>query len=57
MYSFGFNAFWHPAMKSYVRDFPARLTTAPAFAYLQKTSSAVPIVSTAKPTTPAPSPN
>ena len=22
MYFFGFNGFWHPAMKSFVRDFP-----------------------------------
>ena len=49
MSSFGFNAFWHPAMKAFVRDFPARLSTAPAFAYLQNTASAQPIVSTAKP--------
>jgi tyrosine-protein phosphatase SIW14 len=32
MYFFGFNGFWHPAMKSYIRDFPARLKTAPALA-------------------------
>jgi protein tyrosine phosphatase (PTP) superfamily phosphohydrolase (DUF442 family) len=31
MYYFGFNAFWHPAMKSFVRGFPARLNSAPAF--------------------------
>jgi hypothetical protein len=30
MYFFGFNGFWHPSMKSFVRDFPARLKTAPA---------------------------
>lgn len=30
MYKFGFNGFWHPAMRSFVRDFPARLGTAPA---------------------------
>lgn len=35
MNHFGFNAFWHPAMKSFVRDFPARLNSAPAFAALQ----------------------
>ena len=27
---FGFNGFWHPAMKSYIRDFPSKLKTAPA---------------------------
>lgn len=32
MYFFGFNGMWHPSMKSYVRDFPARLKTAPALA-------------------------
>jgi protein tyrosine/serine phosphatase len=30
MYFFGFNGFWHPSMKSFIRDFPARLRTAPA---------------------------
>jgi len=33
MYFFGFNGFWHPSMKSFIRDFPARLQTAPALAY------------------------
>jgi protein tyrosine/serine phosphatase len=32
MYHFGFNGFWHPSMTAFVRDFPARLTTAPALA-------------------------
>lgn len=32
MYFFGFNGFWHPAMKSYIRDFPEKLKTAPALA-------------------------
>jgi len=32
MYFFGFNGFWHPSMKSYIRDFPAKLKTAPALA-------------------------
>jgi tyrosine-protein phosphatase SIW14 len=48
MNSFGFNGFWHPAMKSFVRDFPARLTSAPAFASLQDSKSPAPIVSGAK---------
>ena len=30
MYFFGFNGFWHPSMKSFIRDFPARLKSAPA---------------------------
>ena len=32
MYFFGFNGFWHPSMKSFIRDFPSRLKTAPALA-------------------------
>src|SRR5499427_198499 len=32
MYFFGFNGFWHPSMKSFIRDFPALLQTAPALA-------------------------
>jgi protein tyrosine phosphatase (PTP) superfamily phosphohydrolase (DUF442 family) len=32
MYFFGFNGFWHPSMISFVRDFPARLATAPSLA-------------------------
>ena len=27
MYFFGFNGFWHPAMRTFVRDFPNHLTT------------------------------
>ncbi len=30
MHFFGFNGFLHPSMKSFVRDFPARLKNAPA---------------------------
>src|SRR5215467_6914726 len=32
MYFFGFNGFWHPQMKSFIFDFPARLKTAPDLA-------------------------
>jgi tyrosine-protein phosphatase SIW14 len=32
MFFFGFNGLWHPSMKSFIRDFPARLETAPALA-------------------------
>lgn len=39
MYFFGFNGFWHPTMKSFVRGFPARLNSEPAFASLVKTST------------------
>ena len=34
MYAFGFNGRWHPSMISFVRDFPARLDSAPALASL-----------------------
>src|SRR5713101_7105166 len=39
MYFFGFNGVWHPSMKSFVRDFPARLNSAPALAPLRTPSS------------------
>src|SRR5260370_21147365 len=39
MYFFGFNGFWHPAMKSFIRDFPARLNSSPALAPLRGRSS------------------
>ena len=35
LYSFGFHGFWHPGMRSYVREFPARFASAPAFAPLR----------------------
>jgi tyrosine-protein phosphatase SIW14 len=44
MNRFGFNGFWHPAMKAFVRDFPARLSSAPAFASLPDARSPAPIV-------------
>ena len=43
MYYFGFNGFWHPGMISFVRNFPARLTSVPELAPL---SSPTPSVST-----------
>jgi protein tyrosine/serine phosphatase len=36
MYFFGFNGFFHPAMKSYIADFPAKLKTAPDLAPFEK---------------------
>ena len=39
MYFFGFNGFWHPSMKAFIRDFPARLKTAPALASYQQANS------------------
>jgi tyrosine-protein phosphatase SIW14 len=32
MYFFGFNGFWHPAMKSFIREFPARFAADSVFA-------------------------
>lgn len=32
MYFFGFNGFWHPSMKKFIREFPNHLHSAPAFA-------------------------
>ena len=42
MYFFGFNGFWHPSMKSFIRDFPARLKTAPALATFHSPQAAAP---------------
>jgi tyrosine-protein phosphatase SIW14 len=42
MYSFGFNGIWHPAMKAFVRDFPARLNSAPALAPFHESAPPVP---------------
>jgi protein tyrosine/serine phosphatase len=39
MYFFGFNGFWHPAMKSFIKDFPARLKSAPALVEYQRNDS------------------
>jgi tyrosine-protein phosphatase SIW14 len=41
MYFFGFNGFWHRAMISFVREFPALLTSAPALATLSNSKSSV----------------
>ena len=41
MYFFGFNGFWHPSMKSFIRDFPARLKTAPALVEYKPSDLAV----------------
>ena len=35
MYFFGFNGFWHPAMKSFIRDFPSRLNSSPSLTWLR----------------------
>jgi tyrosine-protein phosphatase SIW14 len=39
MYFFGFNGFWHPSMKTFVRDFPSHLTSWPALASLPTPAS------------------
>lgn len=39
MYFFGFNGFWHPAMKKFIRDFPNHLRSAPALAGLAQATS------------------
>ena len=35
MYFFGFNGFWHPAMKSFVHEFPERLKSSPSLTLSQ----------------------
>src|SRR5215472_11255543 len=35
MYFFGFNGFWHPAMKAYIRKFPEHVGSSPALASLR----------------------
>jgi tyrosine-protein phosphatase SIW14 len=42
---FGFNGFWHPGMMSFVRHFPARVTSVPALATLSSPASAVSAIS------------
>ena len=39
MYFFGFNGFWHPSMKTFIREFPAHLNSTPALASLRTLSS------------------
>ena len=39
MYFFGFNGFWHPSMKTFIRGFPAHLNSTPALASLRTLSS------------------
>jgi protein tyrosine/serine phosphatase len=39
MYFFGFNGFWHPTMKSFIRDFPSRVNSPPGFASLPTATS------------------
>ena len=40
MYFFGFNGFWHPSMKKFIREFPAHLRSASALAPL---AQAIPV--------------
>ena len=46
MYSFGFYGFWHLSMKSFVQDFPARLTAAPALAGFLDLKARLPLPAT-----------
>jgi len=39
MYFFGFNGFWHPSMKTYIRGFPARVKSTPSLASLRTLAS------------------
>jgi len=39
MYFFGFNGLWHPSMKKFVHDFPARLNSAPGLDRLRAPTS------------------
>lgn len=39
MYFFGFNGFWHPSMKTFIRGFPAHLNSTPAFDSIRTLSS------------------
>jgi hypothetical protein len=39
MYFFGFNGFWHPSMKKFIREFPNHLHSAPALAPLVQAAS------------------
>ena len=41
MYFFGFNGFWHPSMKTFIRDFPDRLKTDPALKAFHPSGTAV----------------
>lgn len=39
MYFFGFNGFWHPSMKKFIREFPNHLHSSPALAGLAQAAS------------------
>jgi hypothetical protein len=53
MYFFGFNGMWHPSMKSFVRDFPARLKTSPIFSGFNMDATVIPKLPQASTPTPA----
>ncbi len=42
MYFFGFNGLWHPAMKSFIRELPSRLSSSQALAPLNPSSPTQP---------------
>jgi protein tyrosine phosphatase (PTP) superfamily phosphohydrolase (DUF442 family) len=56
MYLFGFHGHLHPSMTSFVRDFPALLISAPAFAGFKDPKSPLPAVQSSSPM-PAAQPN
>lgn len=39
MYFFGFNGFWHPSMKTFIREFPNHMRSVPVLAPLARTTS------------------
>ena len=43
MYFFGFNGRWHPSMKSFIHDFPARLNSSQALAPLRASPTLAPL--------------
>ena len=53
MYFFGFNGMWHPSMKSFVRDFPARLKTSPILSGFNMDATVIPKSPQASTPTPA----
>jgi tyrosine-protein phosphatase SIW14 len=49
MHAFHFKGFWHPAMKSYVKGFPHRLATSPAFADYRKSGKSIVVLQRSSP--------
>jgi tyrosine-protein phosphatase SIW14 len=49
MHVFHFKAFWHPAMKSYIKGFPHRLATSPALAEYRKIGTSAVVLQCSSP--------